>query len=84
MGVTCHIQPSKNHLELMATACEALGTYILSFYLQNNLMGDFPGGPVIKALSSNAGGAGSFPGQGAKSPHTSGPKKPKHKTEAIL
>ena len=35
---------------------------------------DFPGGPVVKTLSSNAGGAGSNPGRGAKIPHASGPK----------
>ena len=26
---------------------------------------DFPGSPVVKILHSNAGGAGSIPGQGA-------------------
>ena len=35
---------------------------------------DFPGSPVVKTSSSNAGGAGSIPGQGAKIPHASGPK----------
>ena len=35
---------------------------------------DFPGGPVVKTLPSNAGGAGSIPGQGAKIPHTLWPK----------
>ena len=35
---------------------------------------DFPGGPVVKTLPSNAGGAGSIPGQGAKIPHASWPK----------
>ena len=35
---------------------------------------DFPGGPVFKTLPSNAGGAGSIPGQGAKIPHASWPK----------
>ena len=45
---------------------------------------DFPGGPVAKTSPSNAGGAGSIPGQGAKIPHASWPKKPKHKTEAIF
>ena len=39
--------------------------------------GDFPGGPVVKTSPSNAGGAGSIPGWGAKIPHVSGPKKPK-------
>ena len=37
-------------------------------------MGDFPGGPVVKSSPSNAGGAGSIPGQGAKIPHASWPK----------
>ena len=45
---------------------------------------DFPGNPVVKTSPSNAGGAGSIPGLGAKIPHALGPKKPKHKTEAIL
>ena len=46
---------------------------------------DFPGGPVVKTLPCNAGGAGSIPGRGAKIPHVLAAKKPKHKkTEAIL
>ena len=32
--------------------------------------GDFPGGPVVKALRSSAGGEGLIPGQGATIPHT--------------
>ena len=36
--------------------------------------GDFPGGPVVKTLPSNAGVAGSIPGRGAKIPHASRPK----------
>ena len=35
---------------------------------------DFPGGPVVKTSPSNAGGAGSIPGRGAKIPHASQPK----------
>ena len=31
--------------------------------------GDFPGGPVVKNLPSNAGDTGSIPGQGTKVPH---------------
>ena len=38
-------------------------------------MRDFPGGPVVKTLPSNAGGVDSIPGWGADIPHTSGPKK---------
>ena len=45
---------------------------------------DFPGGPVVKTSPSNAGGAGSILGQGAKIPHASPPKNQKHKAEAIL
>ena len=33
---------------------------------------DFPGGPVAKNLPSNAGDAGSIPGQGTKIPHATG------------
>ena len=40
-----------------------------------NLRGDFPGGPVVKTLPSNAGGAGSISGQEAKIPHASQRKK---------
>ena len=32
---------------------------------------DFPGGPVVKTSSSNAGSEGLVPGQGAKIPHVS-------------
>ena len=45
---------------------------------------DFPGGPVVKTSPSNAGGAGSIPGRGAKIPRDLWPKKPKHETETIL
>ena len=31
--------------------------------------GDFPGGPMVKTLPSNAGAVGSIPGQGAKIPY---------------
>ena len=31
--------------------------------------GDFPGSPVVKTSPSNAGGAGSIPGQGFNIPH---------------
>ena len=39
---------------------------------------------MTKILPSNAGGAGSIPGQEAKIPHTLGPKKTKQKTEAVV
>ena len=41
-------------------------------------------GAVVKTSASSAGGMGSFPGQGVKIPHALWPKKPKHKTEAVL
>ena len=33
---------------------------------------DFPGGPVVKSLPSNAGDTGLIPGQGTKVPHATG------------
>ena len=38
----------------------------------------------LRPHTSNAGDVVSIPGWGAKIPHASRPKKPKHKTEAIL
>ena len=43
-------------------------------FLKNQRQRDFPGGPVFKISPSNAGGAGSIPGQGAKVPHAVWPK----------
>ena len=37
---------------------------------------DFPGGPVVKNLPSNAGDAGSIPGWGTKIPHAEGQLTP--------
>ena len=34
---------------------------------------------MVKTSPSNAGGVGLIPGQGAKIPHASGPKTPKHR-----
>jgi len=44
-----------------------------------NCKGDFPGGPLVKILPSNAGGVGSISGCGAKIPHSSWQKKQKQK-----
>ena len=41
--------------------------------LKRTLGRGFSGGPVVKALPSNAGGAGSIPNQGTKMPHASWP-----------
>ena len=37
---------------------------------------DFPGGPMVKNPPSNAGDAGSIPGQGTKIPHAMGQLNP--------
>ena len=47
-------------------------------------MEDFPGGPVVKTLPSNAGGVGLIPVWGAKDPICLMAKKQKHESEAIL
>ena len=42
------------------------------YFNQKIETGDFPGGPVVKNLPSNAEDACSIPGQGIKIPHTMG------------
>ena len=44
---------------------------MILWLFNNILFGDFPGRPVVKMLPSNAGGAGSKPGQGTRIPHAS-------------
>ena len=44
---------------------------------------EFPGGPVVKTLPSNVGGASTIPGWGSKVPHASQTKN-QNETEAIL
>ena len=44
-----------------------------NFSYLKNVNWDFPVGPVVKALPSNAEGMGLIPGQGAKIPHVSQP-----------
>ena len=45
---------------------------------------DFPGGPVVKTLPSNAGGVGSVSSLGATIPHASQPKNPKGKNRSNI
>ena len=49
--------------------------------LKVNMPWDFPGGPVVKTLSSNTEGANQIPGQGANIPHAFWSKKKTKKTE---
>ena len=42
--------------------------------MEKNTFRDFSGGPVVKTSPSNAGGAGSIPGQRDRIPHASQPK----------
>ena len=64
-------------------SCRALKEVcIFRFYYKNN--GSSSGNPVVKASPSNSGAASSIPGWGAKISHGLGPKKTKHKTEAVL
>ena len=44
-----------------------------------SILGDFPGGPAVKTLPSNAGGVGSIPGPGAETPHALRPKNQNRK-----
>ena len=45
---------------------------------------DFPGGPVVKNLPSNAGDVGSIPGQVTKIPHAMGPPSPRATTTELV
>ena len=45
---------------------------------------DFPGGPGVKTLPSNARGAGPIPGQEVMIPHASQPKKKNMKQKQYL
>ena len=45
---------------------------------------DFPGCPVVKTLPSNAGRVDSISGQGAKIPHSLGPKHKKKNRSTIV
>ena len=44
------------------------------FLTSKHTTGDFPCGPVVRTLPSDAAGGGSVPGWDAKIPHTSQPK----------
>ena len=68
---------SKRHQRDLQTLKMMLFFYIfcvlknIVMFHKTTLSGDFPGGPVVKTLPSNAGRVGSIPGQGAKIPHAS-------------
>ena len=49
-----------------------------------NSDGDFPGGPVVKNLPSNARDTGAIPGQGTKIPHTLGQLNPHAATRDVM
>ena len=45
---------------------------------------DFPGGPVVKNLPSNAGDTGSIPGLGTRFPHAAGQLSPHATTTELM
>ena len=47
------------------------------------LLGAFPGGPVVKNPPSNAGDAGSIPGQGTRFPHAAEHLSPRATTTEL-
>ena len=54
------------------------------FRIELRHLEDAPGGPVVKTLPSNAGGAGSNPHQGTKIPHALWTKKQNIKRSNIV
>ena len=67
----CKVLKSINFARCV-TEIYSLSKTILDFFLKKTGVGDFPSGPVVKNLSSNAADTGSIPGWGTKIPHTSG------------
>ena len=55
-----------------------------NWHLKNYKFWDFPGGPVVKNPPSNAGDAGSIPGQGPKIPHAAGQLSPHTTTTELM
>ena len=53
------------------------------FYLGSRIK-DFPGGPVVKTVSSSAGGMGSIPGGETTFPCAGKKKEKENKTESFL
>ena len=47
-------------------------TDVIFLKYENDYSGDYPGGPVLNNLPSNAGAVGSIPGQGMEIPHATG------------
>ena len=66
-----------------ASGMERLLSMTINAHHSKIIVRNFSGGPVVKTSPSNAGGAGSIPGWGAKIPHASWPKN-QNKTEAML
>ena len=62
------------HNPIRAKVKESLQEASEKYFLTLKQWRDFPGGPVVKTSSSNAGAMCSIPGWGAKTPHTSQPK----------
>ena len=58
--------------------CSAFSFALLPAFSEFLNLGDFPGGLVVKTSPSNAGGAGSVPGQGAKIPICLSATKPEY------
>ena len=56
---------------------------LLAARIRKGETGDFPGGPVVKNLPSNAGDVGSITGRGTKIPHAAGQQSLRTTTEPM-
>jgi len=63
-------EAAAGHVEILYYLCN-FSIDVKSIPLKNvlNLLRDFPGGPLVKNLPSNAGDMGLIPGRGTKIPH---------------
>ena len=72
-----HLTPTWRGLPALSPGFPAAFGVQDNFFMSRNHMRDFPGHPVGKTLPSNAGDAGSIPGQGTKIPHAMGQLSPR-------
>ena len=57
--------------------CKSTNVRIWQILLDKIVLGDFPGGAVVKNPPSNAGDVGSIPGRGTKIQHAAGQLSPR-------
>ena len=76
---TC-IGAVEHYVDLFYCCRKAAGPHSISIWLKLGTSWYFPGNPMVRYHAANAGGTGSIPGLGTKTPqwHIERPKPPRH------